>query len=76
MYQLDPVSPIHVWLLLTFSGSDVFSCNSYFVSVQKQILSHDDDEITEFLSAVQVMFSCYYVFNVEYNPACVATLQR
>jgi len=57
-----------------FAGKDVFSCKKYFVSVQRKICD-EGAETADFLSALAVMFSCYYVFNLEYNPSCVATLE-
>jgi len=57
-----------------FAGKDGFSCKKYFVSVQRKIC-HEGAETADFLIALAVMFSCYNVFNLEYNPSCVATLE-
>jgi len=42
------------------------------VSAQKMIIS---DELDGFLSALVITFASYFVFNLEYNPSCVATLE-
>ena len=55
-----------------FAGHDVASCNKYYVVVCRNILP---DIIQDFITALAVMFACYFVFNLEYNASCLATLE-
>jgi len=54
------------------SGSEVLTCRRFLVSVQRQILT---TEFVDFISVVSALLGSYYVFNMQYSSACVATLE-
>lgn len=53
-------------------GSDVHNCRRYTVAINRNVLPI---EIPDLLTAIAVLFASHYVFNLQYEPGCVATLE-
>ena len=43
------------------------------VSIHRKVLL--SAEVTDFVSAVCIVFACHFTFNQEYTSTCVATLE-
>ena len=53
-------------------GADIYTCNKYFVAVQRTVYPHD---VTTFTAALSVVMASYEVFDIIYNKSLVGTLE-
>ncbi|XP_034567502.1 uncharacterized protein LOC117832466 [Notolabrus celidotus] len=55
-------------------GDSVFTATSWMLTMEGQVLIQPQ-ELTDFPSALAVLFCCYYIFNVQYQEEAASTLE-
>lgn len=62
----------YLFALLLFEGSRLLTGTSYMVAVDRVVVS---DLLTNFTTALALLFSTFYVFNIEYPPGGSVTME-
>ena len=60
--------------MMSVTGESVFIAKKWMLTMEGRVII-EPQELTDFQSALAILFGCYYVFNVQYQEEAMNTLE-
>uniref|UniRef100_A0A8C2BC44 Uncharacterized protein n=1 Tax=Cyprinus carpio TaxID=7962 RepID=A0A8C2BC44_CYPCA len=61
-------------MMVSVTGDSVFIAKKWMLTMEGRVIM-EQPELTDFQSALAILFGCYYVFNVQYQEEAMNTLE-
>ncbi len=59
---------------MSVTGNSVLQANTWMLTLEGRVIIQPQ-ELTDFSSALSILFGCFYVFNVQYQEEAATTLE-